>query len=245
MAYFDGEHKIFTAIGCFSTVSSPVRSLYNTYFSADHVDYNPSTNGSFLMPGQCQAFLITNMEFTWFIEQWDIVYALTETPAETPLATFENKKVYPAKVSGLNLPLIKNENREPVITLRWRDELIRYTNTDFVYDQYDSDFYQGNFRPGFGEAIYTDLGRQQKEVTVNCNSLGLRDNPYEPGVTTGNGVTGPLGRLMSIASYVNPELAKQYDTSKNKKKKKSLNEQTYQDPPEYPPYTPYQDNSGY
>lgn len=173
-----------------------------------------------LVPGQCAAFLASSQEFIWFIEQYDV-----ENSAS---ATLSNKKTYPAKVTGINLAFLDSQ------TFSWRDGLIQSRLLS------GSDFYPDTaFRPGFGEVIPSDLSRPVKSVSVQRNDLGLSNANLDVGFC------GPLGRLMSIASYVDPELAKLYDASKNKKKKKSPNEQDYQQIPEYPPYTPYEDNSGY
>lgn len=207
------EATLYRAIGRFSTivqVVKPGEQLSDNY-----------TNSYNLVPGQCAAFLASNQEFTWFVEQYDI--------GNSASATLSNKKVYPAKITGINLAFLDSQ------TFSWRDGLIQSRPLS------GSIYYPDTaFRPGFGEVILSDLSRPVKSVSVQRNDLGL--GSY---AVVGSVFCGPLGRLMSIASYVDPDLAKQYDTSKNKKKKKSLNEQDYQEMPEYPPYTPYEDNSGY
>ena len=234
MAYNNNEYKVYGAIGCFSTIAQVISDV-----PVDRIDYTSGSMFANILPGQCQAFLISPTEFTWFIEEREIIHAEPDSPLGTPLVTFGSKKVYPAKVTGLNLPLIENifDNDKTSVTMRWRNELVRYGNASNTYE-----YYTKNLRPGFGEVIWSDLERPLNEVTVLKNSLGLPELSAYPS-SEENCLTGPLGRLMSIASYVNPELAAKYE--KSNKKKKSLNEQTYQDPPEYPPYTPYEDNSGY
>ena len=149
--------------------------------------------------------------------------------------------MYPAKVTGLKLPLIANKfHTSNPATVRWRDELIRHGSLSASFD-----LQSGNFRPGFGQLIISDVERPLKSATIQTNNLGLPSLGTNAGFAISNGFTGPLGRLMSIASYVNPKLAKQYDDEKNKKKKKSLNEQTYQNSPVYPPYILYQSQNGY
>jgi hypothetical protein len=173
------------------------------------------------MAGQCAAFLVSNQEFIWFVEQYDVENSL--------LATLSNKKVYPAKVTGINLAFLGSQ------TFKWREGLIQSTPLSTLSYVPDT-----AFRPGFGEVIVNDLSRPVKSVSVTRNDLALGTFAQ-----LGSNLCGPLGRLMSIASYVDPELAAKYDASKSKKKKKSLNEQDYQQMPQYPAYTPYQNNSGY
>lgn len=173
------------------------------------------------MPGQCTAFLVSSQEFIWFIEQYDVGNDL--------FATLGNKKAYPAKVTGINLAFLGSQ------TIKWRDGLIQSSVLSG-----SNLFPDTAFRPGFGEVIASDLSRPVKSVSVQRNDLGLGTFAQ-----LGSNVCGPLGRLMSIASYVDPELAAKYDASNSKKKKKSLNEQDYQQTPQYPAYTPYQNNSGY
>jgi hypothetical protein len=241
MAYLNAEHKLSNCIGCFSTVGQVIitGSVLNT--STDTIDY---TGGSFLeniIPGQCQVFLTTSKEFVWFVEQRDVIYSTPDSQSGTLPVTFANKKVYPAKVNGLSLPLIKNSfHSNSSVTIRWRDELIRYGSLSAA-----NDLQSGNFRPGFGQLIPSDLQRPLNSVTIQTNNLGLPNLTAQTNIPVLTGLTGPLGRLMSIASYVDPELAAKYDDSKSKKKKKSLNEQTYQENPTYPVYTAYQNNGGY
>jgi hypothetical protein len=238
MAYFDAENALYSAIGCFSTTGQVVN--FFSSVTLDAIDYDANSYSVGFIPGQCQAFLTTSEEFIWFIEERDIVYKTPESPVGTLPVSFGPKKVYPAKVNGLRLPLIGNSYYgKTTVTVRWRDELIRYGNLGVYYD-----LQSGNFRPGFGELILSDLTRPLKNAVIQTNNLGLPNLTFPSG-SRDNGLTGPLGRLMSIASYVNPELAAKYDASTSKKKKKSLNEQTYQETPEYPPYTPYEDPNGY
>jgi len=241
MAYFNAENKLSNCIGCFSTLGQIIANNQDFNIPGDLIDYNTGSNLDSLLSGQCQIFLTTAMEFTWFVEQRDIIYAPPDSASGIPLVSFGEKKVYPAKVTGLNLPLIANTFHTSIpVTVRWRDELIRHGSLAASFD-----VQSGNFRPGFGQLILSDLNRPLKSATVQTNNLGLPSLTSDTKFAIQNGLTGPLGRLMSIASYVNPILAKQYDDSKNKKKKKSLNEQTYQDPPQYPTYTQYQTSGGY
>lgn len=237
MAYYNAEDKLYSAIGCFSTIGQLISDSSNF---CDFIDYASVSYSAGVFPGQCQAFLTTSVEFVWFIEEREVIYANPESPVGTPLVSFGLKKAYPAKVTGLNLSLLGNSyyNTTSLVTVRWRDELIRYGSNVAYYD-----LECGNFRPGFGELILSDLDRPLKNAVIETNNLGLPNLTYASNSARDNGFTGPLGRLMSIASYVNPELAAKYE--KSQKKKKSLNEQTYQDPPEYPPYIPHEDNSGY
>jgi hypothetical protein len=207
------ESVLYRAIGRFSTVVQvvkPGQQLSDNYA------------GSFnLIPGQCAAFLASNQEFLWFIEQYDVENDL--------LATLSNKKVYPAKVTGINLAFLASQ------TFKWRDGLIQSSVLSG-----SSRFPDTAFRPGFGQVIASDLSRPVKSVSVQRNDLNLGTI-----AVLGSSICGPLGRLMSIASYVDPELAAKYDGSNSKKRKKSLNEQDYQQMPQYPAYTPYQNNNGY
>ena len=206
------ESVLYRAIGRFSTIvqiAKPGQQLSDNYI-----------NFSNLLPGECATFLTSNQEFTWFIEQYDVENSL--------LATLLNKKLYPAKVTGINLAFLDSQ------TFKWRDGLIQST----VFST--SSFYPDTaFRPGFGEVVLDDLSRPVKSISVQRNDLNL-------GTVAQLGVVlcGPLGRLMSIASYVDPQLAAKYDASKSKKKKKSLNSQDYEQSPTYSPYTAYV-NSGY
>lgn len=232
MAYKNAEDRLYTNIGCFSTTGQLING------TGDLIDYASGVVSSNFFPGQCQAFLTTSLEFIWFVEERDIVYKTPESPIDVLPVSFGPKKVYPAKINGLNLPILRNSFYDTTVIAKWRDELISGGN----YSGSDSFSIQnGNFRPGFGELILSDLDRPLKNAVVQTNNLGLPNIGFSVNAASNDsGFTGPLGRLMSIASYVNPELAKQYDASKSKKKKKSLNEQTYQDSPEYPDYTPPQ-----
>ena len=218
---YNSESDLYRAIGGFSTVAQ-VSFIGNNGAGGGYVadSHNPSSYYG-LIPSQCVAFLTSNHNFTWFIESWDI-------NRESGNPIFENKKIYPAKVTGLGIPYPKNQ------TFQWREGLI-----DNSFNQIDE--YRSYFRPGFGETILSDLQRPFISISVVKNTLGLGSAGEFPNY----GFAGPFGRLMSMAFWVDPELAKQYDDSKSKKKKKSPNEQDYQQMPEYPPYTPYQDNSGY
>lgn len=207
------ESALYKAIGRFSTIVQVVKpgaQLSDNYTGS----YN-------LLPGQCAAFFASNQEFIWFVEQYDV--------ENSSLATLSNKKIYPAKVTGINLAFLDSQ------TFSWRYGLIQSTTLS------GSSFYPDTaFRPGFGQVILNDLSRPVKSVTVPRNDLGL-GTLAEAGVS----FCGPLGRLMSIASYVDPELATRYDASKNKKKKKSLNSQDYEESPTYPSYDIYTNGGGY
>lgn len=213
----DAEEDLYRAMGNFSTVAQ--LSFTSSNYGTGYVSDSYSSFGG--IPSQCAALLTSNYTFTLFIERWDI-------SRETGHPVFQNKKVYPAKVVGLNIPYPKNQ------TFQWKEGL-----TDNYLNQIES--YKSYFRPGFGQTILSDLNRPFISTSVVMNNLGLG--------TAGNfgnlGFAGPFGRLMSMAFWVDPEIAKQYDASKSKKKKKSLNEQDYQQMPQYPAYAPYQNNSGY
>jgi len=215
----NAESTLYRAIGGFSTVAQ-ISFSSNTNSSGGYLadSYSYFYN---VIPSQCAAFLVSNHVFTLFVESWDI-------SRETGNPVFQNKKIYPAKVTGLNIPYPKNQ------IFQWREGLI-----DNHFNNLND--YQSYFKPGFGETIVSDLQRPLISTSVVKNTLGLGAAGEFPNY----GFAGPFGRLMSMAFWVDPELAKQYDDSKSKKKKKSLNEQDYQQMPEYPPYTPYQDNGGY
>lgn len=232
------ENNLIQAVGTFGVIASvtlPFSLNGGNYKS--HISINSNIVHSNVLPGQCQAFLTSSKDFIWFIEQWDIIpKPETENSFNVPLVTLENKKVYPAKVQGINLALLGDSDTPISVTTEWRDGLIRYSS--YIESYLDSTI--PCLRPGFGETILQDLERPLQTKTVVTNNLGLT------GATANSPqFWGPLGRLMSMAFCVDLELAKAYDESKSKKKKKSLNEQDYQQMPEYPPYTPYQDNSGY
>lgn len=239
MAYYNAENTLYDSIGLFSTVGHVLRDGIAS-LPADWIDYDANSNFPSILPGQCQAFLTTPTEFIWFIEVRDIVYRTPESPVGTLPVSFGPKKVYPAKVTGLNLPLIRNSFYGTTfsVTVRWRDELIRYGSNLFY------DISSENFRPGFGEMIPSDLSRPLKSATIQTNNLGLPNLTVQSGFGKANCVTGPLGRLMSAAFHVNETIAAKYDASQSKKKKKSLNKQTYEEIPVYPVYTTAQ-STGY
>jgi hypothetical protein len=217
---YNAESDIYRAMGNFSTVAQV--SFVSNNYGAGYVSDSYLSSSSFgNIPSQCAALITSSHVFTLFIESWDI-------SRDTGYPVFQNKKVYPAKVRGLNIPYPKNQ------TFQWKEGLI-----DNSFNQVGT--YNSYFRSGFGQTILSDLQRPFISTSVVKNTLGL-GVLGEPG---NSGFTGPFGRLMSMAFWVDPELAKQYDGSKSKKKKKSLNEQDYQQIPQYPGYTPYQNNSGY
>lgn len=220
---YDSEHDLFRAIGGFSTVAQ-VSITGNNYSQAGYISDSYSLSFYGNIASQCAALLVTNQVFTLFIESWTI-----DRSSGNPV--FIDKKIYPAKVTGLGIPYPMTQ------TFRWREGLI-----DNNFSRLESfEEYRSFFRPGFGQNILSDLERPFISASVVGNNLGLNINSD----LNNYGFAGPLGRLMSMAFWVDPDLAKQYDDSKNKKKKKAPNEQDYQQMPEYPPYTPYQDNSGY
>jgi hypothetical protein len=212
-----------------------------TNIDIDFMDLQANLVDRGLMPGQCQAFLTSNEEFTWFVEEWTVVDSV-DVQSGLPSVNLTNKKVYPAKIEGLSLPLYNflNINNNPTlpVTVRWREGLIRHGNK---YDTVFEDTQIPCYRPGFGQTILSDLQRPLKSKTVQCNSLNLINGVGFQNLQTYN---GPLGRLMSMAFYVDPALATKYDTSQNKKKKESLNSQDYEEIPTYPTYDTWVDDSG-
>lgn len=220
MTFSDSERYLYSAIGGFSTVAQVSFTGDNGGgggYAAD--SYNSVYRG--VIPGQCAAFITSSHVFTFFVESWDI-------SRETGTPVFQNKKIYPAKVTGLNIPYSKNQ------TFQWREGLI-----DNTFNQTSS--FTSYFRPGFGETILPDLTRPLISAPVVGNNLGLGTNGNFPNYA----FAGPFGRLMSMAFWVDPIEAAKYDASQSKKKKKSLNSQDYEQIPTYPAYTPYVDNSGY
>ena len=199
----NAESVIQKTTGSFSTIPQ----LFNQ-------GERDSYSGVFKLPGQCRVFLGSNYEFIWFIEQWDVTNGL-----------LINKKIYPAKVTGINLPYLFSE------TVTWRDGLIQSNTADTTLA----------FRPGFGQAILSDLSRPFKSVAMQQNHLGLNIPLSESGSFY---LCGTLGRLMSMAFYVDEPLGKAYDASQSKKKK-SLNSQDYEQSPTYPAYDISIYNSGY
>jgi hypothetical protein len=214
---YNAETNICRAMGNFSTVAQI--SFTSNSYGAGYVSDSYDPIGA--IPSQCAALLISNYNFTLFVESWDIT-------RESGRPVFQNKKVYPAKVTGLNIPYPKNQ------TFQWKEGLI-----DNSFNQIGS--YNSYFRPGFGQTILSDLQRPFVSTSVVGNNLGLG--------AAGNfgnlGFAGPFGRVMSMAFWVDPDLAKQYDDSKSKKKKVPLNKQDIEQNPVFPDYTPYQNNSGY
>lgn len=235
MLYY-AEDKLIQAIGPFGVVGSVQRHYSTGGFYRSLIDINSSQIGSSILPGQCQAFLTSSREFVWFVQQWDVV-PKTGGDFNVPLVSLENKKVYPAKVRGLNLALLGLSDSPTAVTVKWREGLIRHGSLA-NYGYLDPTI--PCLRPGFGQTILSDLNRPLQSETVVTNHLGLIN-------ATANSPAfwGPLGRLMSMAFHVDPELAAKYDASSSKKKQKSLNSQDYEEIPTYPPYDVYVDNSGY
>ena len=207
------ESNLCKAIGNFSTI---VQITESGYFGSDNYRTLSRT-----MPGQCAAFLTSNQEFIWFIEQYDV--------ENNSLATLSNKKIYPAKVTGINLAFLSTQ------TFKWRDGLIQ--SILFSTSAYYPDT---AFRPGFGQVIPNDLSRPVKSVSVARNDLGLGTS-----AVLGGSFCGPLGRLMSMAFHVEEPLGKAYDASQSQKKKVPLNSQDKEQMPTYPTYDLYVDNTGY
>jgi hypothetical protein len=221
------EHKLLYAIGLFS----PTVSLY-PQLGFDYVQKPKRTTSDFMssnvMPGQVQAFLNTTEEFVWYIEEHTLTPSNSTVP-NVPKMEFTSKTVYPAKVTGLGLPLLSHLTTP--VTLRWREGLIRWGNQE-NYPTLNYDSQSGNFRPGFGEIIPADLQRPFRTVTVPINNIGLTINSGNQSYFSGFG-----GRLFAMAFSVNKEELAKYNASK--KKRKSPNSQDYEQVPTYPPYTPY------
>lgn len=217
---YNSEQDLFRGIGGFSTVAQ-VSITGNNSSQAGYISDSYSSSFYGNIASQCAALLTSTHTFTLFIESWEI-------NREAGIPTFQNKKIYPAKVTGLSIPYPISQ------TFKWREGLI-----DNSFSRVEEHF--SYYRPGFGETILSDLNRPFISTSVVGNKLGLNISD-----TLNNyGFAGPLGRLMSAAFWVDPIEAEKYDKSQNKKKKKSPNEQDYQEMPIYPPYTPYVYNSGY
>lgn len=248
MLYY-AEEFVCRAIGSWSTVPQLLGTRPSSLpATIDYIDLTAGLLDSNIIPGQVQAFLVSDERFVLLIEIWDVVDSV-DSISGLPSVDLGNKKVYPAKVQGLNIPLFNfftantgNQNPNLPVIMRWREGLIRHSNS--FGDSYGS-FSDKNipcYRPGFGQQILNDLERPLKSKTVQCNPLGLTQSV---GFQAGRAFNGPLGRLMSIASYVDPKLAAKYDASQSKKKKKSLNSQDYEQIATYPTYDTWIDNSGY
>ena len=217
------EDKLIQSIctfGIVGTVTEQTGTRYRTL-----IDINASNNYSYNTPGQCQAFLTSPREFIWFIEQYDV------TENEQSL---QNKRIYPAKVKGLNLALLGSSSLPVSVTVRWREGLIRYSNYSY------SDTTVPCLRPGFGQVILSDLNRPLMSETVVTNHLGLIG-----ATANSSSFWGPLGRLLSAAFNVDETIAAKYNASQSKKKKKSLNSQDYEQIPTYPTYDTWINNTGY
>ena len=230
------ENDLIENIGPFGAVGAVINSAQAGGLYRGLIDINSNQAISGIVPGQCQAFLTSSREFIWFIEKWEITPKTeNQTSFEIPLVTLQNKKIYPAKVKGLNLALLGLSDTPVSLTVRWREGLIRHGSL------VESPAYIiPCLRPGFGQIILDDLKRPLLSETVITNHLGLigasaNSKPF----------WGPLGRLMSMAFCIDETLATKYDASQSKKKKKTLNSQDYEQVPTYPAYTPYQDNTGY
>ena len=233
----NAEENLISAIAPFGVVGAVIDSFNLGIRNKNRIDIEASQVLSGILPGQCQAFLTTSREFVWFVEQWDVTPKPgDQTSFDIPLVSLQNKKVYPAKVKGLSLALLGLSDTPIPVTVRWREGLIRYGS------YYPSQYYDALvpcLRPGFGQQIIDDLKRPMLSETVTTNHLGLigaTANSYN--------FSGTLGRLISAAFHVDETLAKLYDASLSKKKKKSLNSQDYEQIPTYPTYNTYV-NTGY
>jgi hypothetical protein len=212
--YNESEITLLKATGAFSTIAQYVYPGTNT----------SDNYGSFVLPGQCVAFLATKTQMTIWVESFDIEHAPENASPETPKATLVNKKLYPAKIEGLGLAYLRTE------TIRWREGLVNSKTTN-------QNLY---FRPGYGELIPEDLSRPLKTTSLQRNDLGLGLSASANSVN----FSCPLGRLMSVAFYIDPEVATNYD--KSKKKQLNLNGDR-EDPPIYlnRTYTPASGGGGY
>lgn len=213
----NAETLINQGIGRFSTIPQ----LYTYATSIDSYSISGQYNGG-ILPDQCRAFIVSSTEFVWFVEAYDVVESALGSDPEVPKITLENKRIYPAKVSGINLASLVAD------TITWREGVINSTN------RFSSSI---AFRPGFGQTILSDLSRPVKSVSVLKNDLGLAT------AVVGQHFAGSLGRLMSIAVKVDKTKAALYDASQ--KKKKSLNSQDYEQIPTYPTYDIYSNTGGY
>lgn len=210
------EEKLLNAIGRFSTTAVLFRNTSGFNYHEILVRNNEDTIFETILPGQCQAFLNSSVEQVWFIEEYFI-----------DGDNLTDKKIFPAKITGLDLPLLSGSTGS--VNLRWREGLVRWGNVSNSPVNYDSQ--TGNFRPGFGQLILQDLERPLKEVIVPINNLGMAINKSNQDNFSGTG-----GRLFSMAFHVNTEEAAKYE--KSKKKRKSLNSQDYEMEPTYPAYIP-------
>lgn len=230
---YESEREICRAIGLFSTCGQITSGVHSSIIT-DAVDLAGvnSTQYPVFMPGQCQAFLTSGVEFIWWVERWKLQ---RNAAPNTPKIEFTEKEVFPAKVTGISLPLFNTTPAPRAVTVRYRDGLVRYSN---VPQNLEIFYGVNHLRPGFGEQIQADLQRPLQAVTVTTNNLGL--NLSLPGGGSVNTSNGPKmgGRLMSMAFYIDPEIATKYKTSNSKKKPKSLNWDS-QVIPSHPPYTPY------
>lgn len=216
---YDAESYLYRAMGNFSTVAQV--SITSNSYGGGYVSDSYGFSYAGFIPSQCAALITSNYIFTLFVESWNI-------SRETGTPVFQNKKIYPAKVTGLNIPYPQNQ------TFQWREGLI-----DNTFNQISSS--TSYFRPGFGETILPDLTRPLVSASVVGNNLGLGPNGNFPN----DAFAGPFGRLMSMAFWVDPIEAAKYDTSQSKEKKVPLNSQDKEQMPTYPAYTPYQNTGGY
>lgn len=226
--YYAVEDKLYRAKGSFSTHGQ----LFQTGSGLLTENWNLSSTAidNSIVPGQIQAFLCSSEKFTWWVEEWQIQRFQNPPVGQTPIS-FDSKKVYPAKVTGLNVPLRNTSTATINVTFRWREGLTRWGNISNTPINYDAS--TGNFRPGYGQTIPTDLSRPLKSVTIQTNNLGL-----QPRLSNEYHVASTLGGLWSMAFYVDPEIAAKYNASNSKKKQKPLNSQDTQTVPTYPAYTP-------
>jgi len=213
----NAENELYKAIGRFSTIRLPL----------EWVGFRDSDTPQ---ATQCTAFLCSSREFTWFIESWEV-------NRDGNSLAIENKKVYPAKVTGLNLasPLPFDPQHPSIVeTVAWREGLTAIGSTSLT----------PGYRPGFGQHILSDISRPLLTQSIpQTDLLGTGSNPAYA-TSYRRSFSRQLGRLMSMAFYIDPIAAARYDASKSKKKKKSLNEQDYQQIPVYPEYLPWDDGGG-
>jgi hypothetical protein len=221
--YYAVENKFYQVKGVFSTHGQIVEYIGSSV--NDDFDITGNRIYNSIIPGQFQAFLCSSEQFILWVEEWQM-----QLQNQNP---FGDKTVYPAKATGLSIPLRNTSTAVANVTMRWREGLARWGNISNSPFNYDSQ--TGNLRPGYGQTIPTDLARPLKSVTVQTNNLGLV--PRTPVQNTYHEVN-TLGGLWSMAFYVDPEIAAKYRASNSKKKQKPLNSQDTETKPTYPPYTP-------
>jgi hypothetical protein len=196
----NAELDLLKYLGKFNTTTTPT----------DVNEYGgQSVSGFANFIPQNEAFFLTSAEFTWFVESWEI-------GEDIGTGKLRNKKLYPAKVTGLNIPSFWDSQS----AVTWKDSL--------VY----------GFQPGFGQAIPEDANRPDKTVPRITIDAPTIQNTTDP-LNIFN--LGAFGRLLSIASWVDPTLAEEYDALEDGEfKEKSPNSIDYNEyPVNYPPYDIY------